>query len=159
MADTIKVSETRIISLDAGSYYNRVCVNYKIDAKTMAIGTGIVLRNSPEEETFIGKDNSYFVHKEPTNKDNGTLYEGVIADRHWKSFDTVVTKSGHILGLRNIPSSISSTPYYSGAGWSKSGFKTFEDWKQYTDTLSMKINNPLKVEVKVKKEEKWEVKK
>lgn len=143
-ADQTEITETRIISLDAGNQFNKVEINYKANASSVPVVTGIVMRNSKLEKTFTAENKNYFLHAEPTDSINGTIYEAVLRTQ---PFSKVEVKYGHILGTQNIISG-KDYIYYQGAGWSKYGFSTFEDWKKYVKNYLLKIKNPLSVTIK-----------
>lgn len=143
-AGNLQITETRIVTLDAGSQLNKVKIKYKADATTIPVAMGIVMRNSTEEKTFTPENKNYFLHSEPNDPVNGTIYEAVVGT---KPFTTVEVKDGHILGFSNIEVG-KKYVYYQGAGWSKYGFSTLDDWKKYVEDFSTKIKKPLIVNVK-----------
>jgi hypothetical protein len=143
-AGKIEVTETRTISLDAGSQLNKVKVGYQVTANSIPVATGIVMRNSKEEKIFIAENKNYFLHAEPKDSINGTIYEAVIGTQ---AFTKIEVKDGHILGFQNVNLQ-KNYVYYQGAGWNKWGFTTFEDWKKYVKNYSLKIKNPLSVSIK-----------
>lgn len=144
IAEKTEITETRIISLDAGSQLNKVTIIYNANNKSIPAVTGIVMRNSKEEKTFTAENKNYFLHAEPKDSINGTLYEAVIVT---KPFTKIEVKDGHILGFQNI-NPLKNYEYYQGAGWNKWGFPTFEDWKKYVKKYLSKIKNPLIVTIK-----------
>lgn len=143
-ADKNEITETRIISLDAGSQLNKVEVNYSANAKLIPVATGIVMRNSKEEETYIPENKNYFLHAEPKDSINGKLYEAVIGKQ---PFTNIEIKEEHILGFQNLNSE-EKYIYYQGAGWNKWGFPAFDDWKKYVEEFTEKLKNPLIIKVK-----------
>ncbi|MGC3976956.1 MAG: DUF4861 family protein [Paludibacteraceae bacterium] len=143
-AGSVEVTETRIISLDAGSQLNKISILYEFNAASLPIVTGIVTRDSKEEKTFASPDSFFFLHAEPADKEHGTIYEAVVGK---KAFEKVETKNNHILGFQHITPKIKYT-YYQGAGWSKWGFSSFDDWKKYVADFSEKTQKPLIVKVK-----------
>lgn len=144
MAGNTEVTETRIISLDAGSQLNKITLNYSFKGTSLPVAAGIVMRNSSEEKTDISPSKKYFLHAEPEDKANGIIYTAVVGV---KPFTRVDTKNGHIFGVQNVKFA-EKYVYYQGAGWSKWGFATFDDWKKYVADFSLKIKKPLVVTVK-----------
>ena len=144
MAGNTEVTETRIISLDAGNQLNKITLNYSFKGTSLPVAAGIVMRNSSEEKTDVSPSKSYFLHAEPEDKANGIIYTAVVGV---KPFTQIDTKNGHIFGVQNVKSA-EKYVYYQGAGWSKWGFATFDDWKKYVADFSLKIKKPLVVTVK-----------
>ncbi|MFV0392625.1 MAG: DUF4861 family protein [Paludibacteraceae bacterium] len=142
LADQVEITPTRVISIDAGAQMNKVTVNYQFAAEELRVASGLVMRNLPGEATNIDENSAYATYKEPDDSTNGTLYTGIVGT---KPFTSVEVKNRHILGFQTIKSDASYV-YFAGAGWSKSGFDTFEDWNSYVKDFSVKVNTPLKVE-------------
>lgn len=144
LVDQTEVKETRLISLDAGSQLNKISIDYDFNGDSIPVASGIVLRNSEIEKTYIAPDKCYFLHAEPEDVVNGTIYQAVIVK---KPFKQIENKQEHLLGVKNASANKNYT-YYTGAGWSKWGFATFEEWKAYVDAFSIKIKHPLEVKIK-----------
>ncbi len=144
LAGDTEVTETRIISLDAGSQLNKITLNYSLKGTSLPIATGIVMRNSSEEKIDVSSSKNYFLHAEPEDSANGIIYTAVVSA---KPFLSIEKKNGHILGVQNAKPN-EKYVYYQGAGWSKWGFSTFEDWKKYVSDFSLKLHKPLVVKVK-----------
>jgi len=144
LADKTEVNETRLITLDANSQFNKVTVIYNFKGNTLSVATGIVTRNSKEEKTLISTGKNYFLHAEPADSINGDLYEAVIGQ---KMFTNILEKDNHILGIQQVNPNEKYT-YYQGAGWDKWGFDTFDAWSEYVKQFSKKLENPLKITIK-----------
>ncbi|MFV0470772.1 MAG: DUF4861 domain-containing protein [Paludibacteraceae bacterium] len=144
MADKTEVTETRIISLDAGNQLNKMCVKYQYAGSPLTIAAGIVTHDLKMEQTYTADDHTCFAHAEPNDTVNGVIYEGVTSAQ---PFSEIILKEGHILGLQQVPSGADYV-YYTGGGWSKAGFSNFDDWKTYLQEFNKKIRNPLTVTLK-----------
>ena len=136
---------SRIISLDAGSQLNKIRQKNEFKSKTLPLAAGIVLRNSPDEKTFIDKTKKlYAIHAEPADKENGTLFEAIVGV---KPFSTITTKCEHLLCIQSVNPNKFFT-YYAGGGWDKFGFKTFDEWTNYIQSFSEKLQHPLLISIK-----------
>ena len=125
-ADGIEVNETRLVSLDAGSCMNKITENYgKID-KALQIAAGFPYYGN-DTYTMNGPE-GYLSYAEPTNEKHGIIYLGVVSDV--PLIDTKIAQN-QLLAVMDYQPSYSAgrgLSYYSGGGWSKGGFPTFEDW-------------------------------
>ena len=135
----IEISETKRITLNAGSQLNQVEVIY--DTKgldTIPVVTGIIKRNEngvlvmDEQEGFM----SYW---EPANKKNGTTGIGIIVPDN----KGMTVAENHLLAFSNA---INKKPfkYFQGACWDKAGeIKNESDWTIYLKEYALKLHNPL----------------
>lgn len=138
-----QVVEVRTISMDAGSQLNKISVVYDTE-EDISIASGIVLRNLPDEEIYISDSKKIAAHAEPTDSLNGTLYEAIASITPYSSIEN---KHNHLLAFTTVQAGKPYT-YFAGAGWSKAGFATFDDWKKYVQEFSLKQDNPLIVSIK-----------
>ena len=140
-----EVNETRTISLDAGSNMNKIIEDYGRIKEPMTIGAGFPYYNN--EDIVINAPQGYLSYQQPADPANGTIYLGVVSDSPLMG-STIVDKQ--VLALMNYEPDYSHKGgmiYYSGAGWSKGGFPTFDDWTTYVKDFSYKLRNPLLVAV------------
>lgn len=142
-ADKIEVTPTRVISLEAGSFFNKVVYSYEFMAEELPVATGVVIRQMPDEITVTDVNKYFATYKEPVDSLNGTLYTGFIGA---KPFNSIEVKKRHILGFQTVKP-VESYVYYTGAGWSKGSFLTYEDWNNYVSDFSAKVKNPLIVKI------------
>ncbi|SFK55424.1 DUF4861 family protein [Proteiniphilum acetatigenes] len=137
------VTETRIISLDAYTLFNKVTNIFEVDADELTVATGIVMEKDKPEITY-GDNSGIIAYETPTDNVNGTIYTAAI---HPGGFSDIKVANGHYLGLNNyLPGS--SYTYYAGGGWSKAGFDSFEDWTQFVKKEKEKIDHPLTIQIK-----------
>ena len=141
-ANGISVSNSKIISLDAGSQLNRIEVIYSFkSAKSLPLAIGIVKR--PESGSiWIDEKNSIVGYWEPPTGKDGTLGVGTIV---MAPVSSIHTTNNHLLTLLNSTSEKSIT-YYTGAAWERAGFiKNQSDWFNYLKEYKIKIDNPVLV--------------
>ncbi|HHV86164.1 MAG TPA: DUF4861 domain-containing protein [Petrimonas sp.] len=136
------VSETRVISLDAYNQLNKVISVFEADTTELTLATGIVtLKDTPE--VVYGDNSGIIAYEVPTDSLNGTIFTGVINP---KGFGSIKSSYGHYIGFNSYVPGTEYT-YYSGGGWSKSGFADFDEWTNYLKKQKEKIDNPLKITV------------
>lgn len=137
-----EVTETRIISLDAYSLFNKVTHIFETDATELTVATGIVMpEENPEENaatTTFGDHTGIIAYETPAHEANGTIFTAAI---HPNGFGIIKVSGGHYLGLNSYQPGISYT-CYTGGGWSKAGFNSFEDWTQFVLSEKEKIDQP-----------------
>ena len=137
-----EISETRIISLDAYSLFNKVTHIFETDTTELTVATGIVMpEENPEENaaaTTFGDNSGIIAYKNPTDEVNGTIYTAAI---HPVGFGFIKVANGHYLGLNSYQPGNPYT-YYAGGGWSKAGFNSFEEWIQFVKSEKEKIDQP-----------------
>ncbi len=147
MAGVHQITETRIISLDAYSLFNKVTNIFETDTTLLTVATGIVM---PEENpganaasTTFGDNTGIIAYETPANEVNGTIYTAAI---HPEGFGIIKVSNGHYLGLNSyLPGNKYS--YYAGGGWSKAGFDSFDEWKSFVKEAKANIDLPLIVEI------------
>lgn len=142
-----QVTETRIISLDAYSLFNKVTHIFETDTTKLKVATGIVMpEDNPEENsahTTFGEHTGIMAYKNPTDEVNGTIYTAVI---HPGGFESIQILEGHFAGLNKIAP---GEPYltYVGGGWSKAGFNSFEEWIQFVKSEKEIMSQPLQIQI------------
>lgn len=149
--DTLRVGKKLIkasivITADAGSQMNKATVYYEGE-KSLPVAAGIYLHDS----TGVQKsaiDKGYIAYAENAVSDagvpSGRMYEGVF---YPAKINQTKAENKHLLLLTDY-SDKRPFVYYFGAGWSKWGFPTDEDWFNYMDTFSQTFKNPLRVKVR-----------
>ena len=141
------IKETRIISLDAYSLFNKVTNTFEADTTLLTVATGIVMPvDNPEEiaeTTTFGNNSGIIAYETPEDKQNGTIFTAAI---HPKGFNTIKVSDGHYVGINNYQPG-DKYNYFAGGGWSKAGFEDFNSWKEYVKLQKIKIDNPLIVKV------------
>ncbi len=136
------ITETRIISLDAYRLFNKVTNIFETDTTELTVATGIVM-TLDKPEIIYGHNAGIIAYETPSNDSNGIIYTAAINP---KGFGIIKVSGGHYLGLNNYQT---GTPYiyYTGGGWSKAGFDSFEDWTKFVETEKEKIEQPLVIKI------------
>lgn len=140
-----EVTETRIISLDAYSYLNKVVKIFESNSNELTLATGLLTSGDGSEPTFGDQENGIIAYEVPADKDNGSIYTGAINPLGYKE---VKSLDNHYSGINTFTSG-KEYVYYTGGGWSKHGFtEGFEQWTDYLKNQRDKLKNPLKIKVK-----------
>lgn len=90
------VVETRVITLDAGSYLNKTVVSYTNLKEAMPVTTGIVLRE-PDGVVTADAANGYITYVDPTTDrsgGNGKIFIGAAFPSLVKEAKTVLSRKG-----------------------------------------------------------------
>ncbi|MHC1704205.1 MAG: DUF4861 family protein [Tenuifilaceae bacterium] len=138
--DDKRITETRTISLDAGSQLTAIVEEFDGIESSMLVASGIAKRK--EGQTLIQNIEKGFVTYKLDNGENGITYLGVVLTS--KVIDIKENKN-HLL-MSTSYSKGEKLMYFTGSGWNKWGFETDSDWNSYVDEFSNKIANPLIVE-------------
>ncbi len=146
-AGEASLTETRIISLDANSHFNKVQEIYTGSPAGMPLAAGIVSRPQPGD-TLMDASNGVLAYWEPQNNDNGDnnghIGIGLVfTDR----MTDVVAQDGHLLALTTYPEAGKPYTYYMGTAWSKADVPTAGDWFRTVQQESIKVKNPLVVNI------------
>lgn len=163
-----KVSEYRIISLDAGSQLNKATVGYEGLNVAMPIATGIIVHNENPTAYVLNAGEGYMGYEDlgdpnqykekyraKQNKDFGKIYVGAVYPQKvnevkYQEGENLPGACGHILGISTLKPGASYT-YYFGSGWSRNpetSFHSLTDWEAYLSKFAQQVKNPLKVSVK-----------
>ncbi len=142
-----ELTETRIISLDANSHFNRIEEIYTGAPEGMPVVAGIVARPEPGD-TLLDASKGIVAYWEPQNNDNGdnnghTGIAVVFPD----SMSDAFCRNGHFLALGACPGSGKSFVYYVGTGWSKADVPSATDWFRRVEEERFKVKHPLQVRV------------
>ncbi len=141
--DGKEITETKHITLNAGSQLNQVEVTYKsnnLDTISVAIG---ILKRSGKGVSALNEKLGYISYWEPTNTNFGTTAIGLVVpgnlgmsllENHFTAFGKAVN----------------NTPfrYYQGACWDKAGeFVNDQSWEKYLKEFALKLKTPLKISI------------
>ena len=156
------VVETRIISLDSGSYLNKAVVSFANLSTTEQVVTGLVL-HEPESEAVVAADakEGYITYVDPTDNpavDNGKIFVGAafpnaLIDAKVVMFSEAEKNElrggadGHVLAISDYKPG-SDYVYYFGSAWSKAAITTINQWNEYVADFTKEIRNPLTVTLK-----------
>ena len=141
-------SQTIVISIDAGSQFNKAVVSYDGDFTDIKVAAGIFLHDDDNPEGNIKTDVSagFNAYGEKAVSDAGiragrNYVATVIPDG--KMIESL-NQQGHILAIAPYKKGDQFT-YYFGGGWSQWGFPIDENWFNYVAEFAAKLQNPLKV--------------
>lgn len=140
-----KITESKLISLDYGSYLSRFEINI---TGTKSIAAGLTLH---DKKGTIGTNikEGWLSHWEPI--DDSEIGTGIVAPKNTlTSFDNHITEDKDLSNLYgNIEVKNNKAIYYVGFGWKKgSPFQNQKQWETYLSSFAKKINNPLVLKVK-----------
>lgn len=140
-----KVTESKLISLDYGSYLSRFEISI-IGTKTIAAGLTL---HENKGITSTNLKEGWMSYWEPI--DDSEIGLGLVAPKGTlQGFAKYVTREKDLSNLYgNMEVQDKKVVYYSGFGWKKgSPFQTKQDWDAYLSSYSKKINHPLIVKIK-----------
>jgi len=155
------ISETKIISLDAGSYFNKIVVNYSGVKSPMQVAAGIILKTvdakpvnhekeaNPVYKPVLEAQKGFAAYAETADKakpedNNGVVYTAIIFPKALKKTEAA---KKHILAVTDYNPD-ENMIYYAGAGWSKGGFATEKEWIDYVEKFAARLRSPLVVSIK-----------
>lgn len=159
------LTETRLVSLDAGSQLNRAVITYEGQKAPVSVATGIVVhKENPSAYVLnqragymgyedLGDPNQYKEkYRSRQNKDFGQIYVGAVyaqapQSMEFRAGEGLPGATGHILGISQLRPSASYT-YYFGSGWSRNPstkFASMTDWEAYLSDFAQQLRSPLRV--------------
>ena len=156
VGDDEGVVETRIITLDKGSWLNRTEVSYEGLSKEYGLVNGIVVHKQNPDGYVLDEGKRYLAYADLTDNldnGNGVIYIGIVnaeepAGTVYEGLDPNVGDAvGHIMSRTSYRPG-SSYVYYWGSGWSKGGVEDMKAWTQYLEGFHDALLHPLEVRVK-----------
>lgn len=150
------VIETRVLSLDKGSYLNRTMVTYQNLSQPTSVAAGLVIHPENPKGYEASATDRFIAYADSTNSPkngNGIIYVGASFPKPLTSASAVMFPKeisgaiGHVLGISPYKPG-DTFVYYWGSGWSKGGVKDMNAWTSYLKDFSVKLASPLKVSVK-----------
>lgn len=133
------VTETRTISLDAGSQLSRITETYTGIENEFTVAAGIVKREEGSSLLFPPEKNSIAYRLD--GGEGGITYVGTVLTT---PATAVMENNDHLLIVTRYNPGNPLT-YYTGAGWSKWGFESDAAWTLYIDRFAQRVSSPLKV--------------
>jgi hypothetical protein len=162
-----KVTETRIISLDAGSQFNRVMVTYQGLSQSVKMAAGLVVHKDNPTAYVLSQENGYMgyedlgdasvynaKYRDELGRQMGKIYVGLLFPS--KEITTTYQQrengiaTGHILGITTYQPNTTYT-YYFGSGWNKNpntDFHSLTDWEAHLSHAANCVRNPLVVKMR-----------
>lgn len=141
------VSEVKTITLDAGSWWNKVEVRYQFNSPTLEVAAGFVTLGTGQTWSALQSQSASISYLQPDSKD-GAVGAGLILPQAGKIKSVVFEKNEHILLVGKVNKGETFT-YYTGGYWTKSGaFPTFADWNDLLLQHQKAMEKPLQVAIK-----------
>lgn len=139
-ANGTSVTETKIISLDAGSQLNKIQTTYSFTGKnTLPIAIGIVKRKE-NGKMLLDENDGIMGYWEPQHGKDGTLGVGSVIPG--KIVEMKITDK-HLLTIVNATSNVPFT-YFTGAAWDKAGAITSSrEWFTYLQDYRTEVERPV----------------
>lgn len=140
----LTLSKKLLVTLDAGSQFNKAEVSYDGDFESIKLAAGIFLHSEPGDIT-IAPDLNYISYAE-----NVISEAGVPAGRSYialifpnRASETFQDEE-HIAGILNYKKGETST-YYFGSGWNQWGFENDDSWIREINSTIEKLKNPVRI--------------
>ncbi len=135
------VSESRVITLDAGSHLNRCDVTYAGLTAPHTIVAGFPIRD--ENTPLTDPSKGIVVYADPTQgPDNGKALLGIIMP----GANGTLSVDNHITATSTILPN-STLRYYWGFAWDRTDISDKESWLQYLCNRESNISSPLKISI------------
>lgn len=146
------VTETKTISLDAGTFLNKIQETYMFKGNLLPIALGIAtLPGNHQEWHKAENEGSLLAYQQ--NGDYGSLNIGVVLPAASQFGKIAATDkdhyghTGHVL-LNTLYEKGKPFVYYQGGAWNKQGLiKSFDEWQQYLAAKLAALQAPLVVDV------------
>lgn len=162
-----KVVETRVITLDAGSQFNKVVVSYSGLSGLPLMASGVVVHKQNPNAYVMNKELGYIGYEDLGDasvynkkyadelaKQMGKIYVGTIYTSPVKEVKFLEKSNGiatgHALAITPLAPKTYSATYYFGSGWDRNpmtGFATLTEWEAHLSATATKVKHPLKVKV------------
>ncbi len=150
----IPAAEQRVITLDAGDWFNRTDVTYYgLDSAMDMVAGQVVHVQNPEGYVLDRKNNAvaYADLTENAEAGNGTIYLGMLAVSDSEPLYMPLSAPagdavGHVV-LKGKVENAKPFTYYWGAGWSKGGVPAMDVWREKIERKRMCLDNPLRIKV------------
>ena len=133
------LTETRTVSLDAGSQLTRVVEEYTGIETEFPVTAGIVRREEGSALPVATGRNAIAYRLD--GGEGGITYIGTVLTT---GATDIKETDEHLLIVTGYTPGTPLT-YYTGAGWSKWGFESDDAWTGYIDAFAQRIQSPLRV--------------
>ena len=139
------ITESRLVTLDKGSHFNRITVSYDGLTEPMALAAGVVLHDN--QNLVQGKD--YVLYADPTEKPEVNQTQIYVGTLFPENVDETVLFNGSLPHGLGIVKAYKGAPYtyYFGSAWSGYDVQTFEQWQRCAEEFMQTIKNPLTIEI------------
>ena len=141
--DTIR--ESRLITLDKGSNFNKMTVWYEGITKPVSLCSGVVIQREDTSSVVLGRN--YVAYTDPTDQPNVHHAPLFVAALFPDGQVITQKQDGHALGI--IPDYHGEQyTYYFGSAWSKYDVRTEEEWQARIAWFLRSKQTPLIVTMK-----------
>lgn len=149
------VVETRIVSLDKGSNFNKAQVCYEGLSKPVSVASGVVIHAEDTGSVVLGKN--FVQYADPTDNpavQNFQIYvaalfpHNVVSTRKVMFANPTLGNAGHALGVIDGYKNAQTVTYYFGSAWSKNDCRSQQEWQTRIDNFMDAVASPMRVEMK-----------
>lgn len=139
-----QVALTKIISLDAGTHFNRIEDIYEGTFDSLPVAAGFVRHDVKTMRTgdgWLGMEEAASDSKQP--EQDGDIYLGVVLP----GARILPDSAGHAVAVKSVKPGESLT-YYAGSGWSRGGVDDMADWVEQIAQAEAAVTAPLQVSIR-----------
>lgn len=159
LLDGVEVTEERLLTLDAHSQLNSTAVQYKGLTSEVTVAAGPVVHDANGGAHKAAAEAGYVAYADSTDRPGqgfGTIFVGAVFPNTPTEAKLVLFGEaeaqergafGHVLAYTPLKPDSTFT-YHWGAGWSKYGFASLDEWAAYLATYKQNLAEPLQVTVK-----------
>ena len=141
-ANGVMVTETKTITLDAGSHLNKIVSTYSYKGAPLTLAAGIAIHTGGDSN--IPAENSIAsVWDTPQDPSAGHIATGLVALKSENAKTLVAAQHALLLFQRNSGEPFT---YYAGAGWSKADMTDQTIWNAYLTSFLDSREHPLVVD-------------
>ncbi len=140
-----KVTETKIVTLDAGSHLNKIETSYSTLPAGAKYTAGLVKRANTKTESSFEDGIISLWGDNTVNKADGLFGTAVVM----KDYDdlSIIENGQHIMMTSKFMDG-NKQVHYAGSCWSKAGdIKSENEWLDYLNNFLLKLRTPLWVEI------------
>lgn len=151
-------AESRIISLDRGSWLNRTTVRYDGHLPAGArVAPGIVVHRQNPDGYSLDAEHGFMAYADSTDNasaGNGVIFAGIVAPdatafEYAPLGEAAGDAIGHILAPAPYTGGTAYT-YWWGSAWSKGGMPDMKTWEKTLADFRTRLDNPLRIEISKK---------
>lgn len=139
------VGETKRITLDLGSNFNRIESRFAADVNDVNFAVGIVKCERGGTLEVAG-DKDWLAYWQKSDEKLGSIACGLIVMKTYSANEFVDEEKNNMLLAKADKNN--AVVYYAGAAWSRTPeFDSREKWNSFVEKTAKLIQNPLKVEL------------
>jgi hypothetical protein len=140
-----KISHKKIITLNAGSYLNKITNSFNSQSSTTKEAVVGIIKRKEKGVVLQNETDGILGYWEPKHEKNGTTGVGVIIPNQ---SEQMFQKNEQLLAKVNLKDNTDFT-YYTGACWDKEGtFLNQKDWFDYLSKYKNELNKQLIINIK-----------